>query len=149
MKLPNKGDFPAEAVEGRGVAKGNADKTSASRTQSRTSCASTGLESVREVARRDRRVRFTALLHHITPSLLVESSDPAFVGMSAAPYGMACERHYTLAVATSGRQSEPRRSSGSILLLHGADAVATAGAKARSVARSREPRIRYARRANS
>ena len=60
-------------VEGRGVAKGNADETSASRTQSRTSCASTGLEGVREAARRDRRVRFTALLHHITPSLLVES----------------------------------------------------------------------------
>jgi RNA-directed DNA polymerase len=73
MKLPNKGDSPAEAVEGRGVAKGNADKTSVPRTQSRTSCASIGLESVREVARRDRRVRFTALLHHITPSLLVES----------------------------------------------------------------------------
>ncbi len=73
MKLPNKGDSPAEVVEGRGVAKGNADKTSASRTPSRTSCASMGLEGVREVARRDRRVRFTALLHHITPSLLVES----------------------------------------------------------------------------
>jgi RNA-directed DNA polymerase len=73
MKLPNKGASPAEVVEGRGVAKGNADKTSALRTQSRTSCASMGLESVREVARRDRRVRFTALLHHITPSLLVES----------------------------------------------------------------------------
>ncbi len=73
MKLPNKGACPAEAVEGRGVAKGNADRTSAPRTQSRTSCALTGLKSVREVARRDRRVRFTALLHHITPSLLVES----------------------------------------------------------------------------
>jgi group II intron reverse transcriptase/maturase len=32
-----------------------------------------GLEGVREAARRDRRLRFTALLHHITPELLAES----------------------------------------------------------------------------
>jgi len=60
-------------VEGRGVAKGNADKIPASRTQSRSSRASMGLEGVRKVARRDRRLRFTALLHHITPTLLQES----------------------------------------------------------------------------
>jgi len=72
-KPPNEGARPEEAVEGRGVAKGNADKTSAPRIQSRTSCASMGLEGVRRAARRDRRLRFTALLHHITPSLLAES----------------------------------------------------------------------------
>jgi hypothetical protein len=72
-KPPNKGFDPAEAVEGRGVAKGNADKIPASRTQSRSSRASMGLEGVREAARRDRRLRFTALLHHITPALLQES----------------------------------------------------------------------------
>jgi group II intron reverse transcriptase/maturase len=33
----------------------------------------TGLERVRETAKRDRRLKFTTLLHHITPSLLVES----------------------------------------------------------------------------
>ncbi len=59
-------------VEGRGVAKGNVNKNLASRTQSR-SCASTGLEGVRKVARLNKTVRFTALLHHITPQLLVES----------------------------------------------------------------------------
>jgi hypothetical protein len=32
-----------------------------------------GLEGVREAARRNRKLRFTALLHHVTPSLLVES----------------------------------------------------------------------------
>lgn len=32
-----------------------------------------GLEGVRQAARRDRRLRFTALLHHITPALLMES----------------------------------------------------------------------------
>ena len=72
-KPPNKGFDPAEAVEGRGVARGNADEIPASRTQSRTSCASRGLEGVRGAARRDRRLRFTALLHHITPSLLEAS----------------------------------------------------------------------------
>lgn len=72
-KLSNKGDDPAEMVEERGVAKGNADKDPASRTQSRSSCASMGLEGVRVVARRGKTVRFTALLHHITPQLLAQS----------------------------------------------------------------------------
>lgn len=72
-KPPNKRGHPMEVVEGRGVAKGSTDKTPAPRTQCRTSCASTGLEGVREAARRDRRLRFTALLHHITPELLLES----------------------------------------------------------------------------
>ena len=71
-KLPNKGLGLAEAVEGRGVAKRNAFDTPAHRTQSRES-ASMGLDGIRRAARRDRRVRFTALLHHITPLLLVES----------------------------------------------------------------------------
>ncbi|HLX27218.1 MAG TPA: group II intron reverse transcriptase/maturase [Casimicrobiaceae bacterium] len=73
MKLPNKGKSPAEVVEGRDAAKGNVDQIPAPRTQSRSNRASMGLEGVREVARRDKRVRFTALLHHVTPSLLVES----------------------------------------------------------------------------
>lgn len=70
-KPPNKGQ-PAEVVEGRGAAKGNAGEPPAGRTQSQET-ASMGLESIREIAKRDRRVKFTALLHHITPSLLVES----------------------------------------------------------------------------
>ena len=71
-KPSNKGDDPAEMVEGRSVAKGNAEQVPAPRTQSRNSCASTGLDSVRQAARRNRRLRFTALLHHITPQLLVD-----------------------------------------------------------------------------
>jgi RNA-directed DNA polymerase len=69
----NKGILPAEMVEGRGVANGNANESPVSRTQSRIHDASTGLEGIRETARRDRKCRFTALLHHVTPSLLVES----------------------------------------------------------------------------
>lgn len=72
-KLPNNGLSPAEAVEGMRVAKGNTDRFPGSRTQSRSSCPSLGLEGVRKAARRDRRQRFTALLHHITPELLSKS----------------------------------------------------------------------------
>ena len=72
-KPSNKGGPPAEMVEGRSAAKGNAEQVTASRTQCRTSCASTDLESVRQAARRNRRLQFTALLHHITPQLLVDS----------------------------------------------------------------------------
>jgi RNA-directed DNA polymerase len=67
------GAEPAEMVEGRSAAKGNADQNPAPRTQSRNNRASMGLEGVRQAARRDRRLRFTALLHHITPQLLMDS----------------------------------------------------------------------------
>jgi group II intron reverse transcriptase/maturase len=72
-KPSNKGINPAEMVEGRNAAKGNAEQVPAPRTQSRISRASTGLGSVRQAARRNRRLRFTALMHHITPQLLVDS----------------------------------------------------------------------------
>jgi len=51
------------------VAKENAGEATTPRTQSRI-CASKGLEGVREAARRNRRAKFTALLHHLTPALL-------------------------------------------------------------------------------
>jgi RNA-directed DNA polymerase len=70
-KLPNKGK-PAEAVEERGAAKGKVQQNPARRTQSRAS-ASKGLEGLREAARCDKRARFTALLHHVTPQLLEQS----------------------------------------------------------------------------
>jgi len=72
-KPPNKGMLPAEVAEQRGVAKGNTNQTPASRTQSRIHGASMGLEGVREAARRNKRLRFAALLHHITPELLTTS----------------------------------------------------------------------------
>ena len=72
-KPPNNGDDPAEVVEERGVAKGNVSKNPANRTPSRNKRASMGLEGVRIAAQRDKKLRFTALLHHITPMLLIES----------------------------------------------------------------------------
>ncbi len=70
-KPPNKGK-PAEVVEERGVAKGNVEEAPADRAQNRTP-ASMGLQGIREAAKKDKRMKFTSLLHHITPTLLVES----------------------------------------------------------------------------
>ena len=64
-KQPNKVQrCTAEDVEGRGLAKGNTGERAACRTQSRESALS-GLDRVRAAARRDKGMRFTALLHHV------------------------------------------------------------------------------------
>ena len=54
----------AEAVEGSERTKGNSPDGHDARTQRRT-YASADIERVRQVARRDRKQRFTALLHHV------------------------------------------------------------------------------------
>ena len=72
----------AESVEERGLAKGNAE--SAARTgHGAGSSAAPALDRVRQVAKRDRKVRFTALLHHVD----VESLRRAFRALKrlAAP----------------------------------------------------------------
>lgn len=56
----------AETVEERGEAKGNAAKRNADRTQSRSSPAHNELDRVRSRARKDKKAKFTALLHHVT-----------------------------------------------------------------------------------
>src|SRR4029077_16670062 len=61
----------AEAMEGRRPTKGNTMQTAAFRTQRRVD-ALIALDRVREAARRDRRARFTALLHHVTVERLRE-----------------------------------------------------------------------------
>jgi RNA-directed DNA polymerase len=64
-KSPNKARRPvAEEKEGRGLAKGNPSQQNASRTPRRNDAPS-ALERVREAAKQDRKLRFTALLHHI------------------------------------------------------------------------------------
>jgi len=61
----NKAGRPAaEEMEGRGLAKGNLSQQNASRTLSRAH-APNALERVRQAAQKDKKVRFTALLHHI------------------------------------------------------------------------------------
>jgi group II intron reverse transcriptase/maturase len=68
--------LPAESAEGRELTKENTEQSLLDRTQSRNSDAkafvprSRGLLGVREAAQKDRKLRFTSLLHHLTPELL-------------------------------------------------------------------------------
>jgi RNA-directed DNA polymerase len=62
--LNNAGQPAAEGTEGRGLAKGNLPQQNAFRTPSRTDAPS-ALERVRQAAAKDKKLRFTALLHHI------------------------------------------------------------------------------------
>ncbi|MEX0802758.1 MAG: group II intron reverse transcriptase/maturase [Candidatus Binatia bacterium] len=72
-KCPNKGGQPrAEGREGRRPTKENIGQTTAPRTQSRNSELS-DLLGVRKRARKDKRTRFTALLHHVTVNRLRDS----------------------------------------------------------------------------
>jgi len=66
VKSPNNaGPAPvAEGMEGSGLAKGNPRQQHAPRTLSRDGAPS-ALERVRQAAKRDRKQRFTALLHHV------------------------------------------------------------------------------------
>src|SRR6202522_532910 len=64
-KSPNNAGKPAAGgEEGRGLAKGNLPQQNASRTPSREDALS-ALERVRQAAKQDKKLRFTALLHHI------------------------------------------------------------------------------------
>src|SRR5712691_5328182 len=64
-KSPNKAGQPvAEGTEERELAKRNSLQSTALRTQGRARVVR-GLERIRQVAQRDKEVRFTALLHHV------------------------------------------------------------------------------------
>ena len=64
-KATSEGRKPtAEGVEGRGLAKGNLPQQNMPRTQDRAGMPS-ALERIGEVARRDKKVRFTTLMHHV------------------------------------------------------------------------------------
>jgi RNA-directed DNA polymerase len=55
---------PKEIVEGRPLTEENAEEPNPCRTPSRES-GSSGLDRVRQAAKGDKQVRFTALLHHV------------------------------------------------------------------------------------
>jgi group II intron reverse transcriptase/maturase len=76
------GGSAAEVVEGRGLGKRNVAQQNAHRTQSRGS-AHSALNRVRQAARKDRKAKFTALMHHLT----VEQLRAAFLELKreAAP----------------------------------------------------------------
>ena len=96
---------PAESVEERGLTKENTGQSLLDRTQRRNSDGtpfvprSRGLLGVREAARKDKKLRFTSLLHHLTPELLRASffdlkkqAAPGVDGETWRDYAMDFER---------------------------------------------------------
>jgi len=73
-KRPNKAGQPAaEVVEGRGLTKENAGQRNTLQTQGWENSVPNGLDRVRQAAVRNKRERFSALLHHITIERLREA----------------------------------------------------------------------------
>lgn len=66
-------ELSAESAEGRGSARRNIDSANLGRTPKPERRRSRGLLGVREAARQSRDLKFTTLLHHITPELLTKS----------------------------------------------------------------------------
>ncbi len=94
MKSPNKAGQPtAEEVEGRGLAKGNLPQQNAPRTQGRQGAPS-ALERVRQAAVRDRKMRFTALLHHIYDLATLSTAYFSLKREAAAGVDGETWRHY-------------------------------------------------------
>jgi RNA-directed DNA polymerase len=88
---------PAEGVEGRPWTKENTQKSNPCRTPSRES-GSSGLARVREAAKKDGKLKFTALLHHVSIDLLQDSyhslkkqAAPGVDGMTWEEYGQDLE----------------------------------------------------------
>jgi len=100
-KRPNKGEqSPAEGLavaEGSGSTKGNTEESNTRRTQGRERVTQ-GLGGVRKAARKDKKQKFTALLHHVTISLLRDSyyslkrqAAPGIDGVTWQQYGEGVE----------------------------------------------------------
>jgi RNA-directed DNA polymerase len=97
-KHPNKGEvLPAEGVEERPLTKENMEQPNLCRTPSRES-GPNGLDRVRRAAKEDRKLRFTALLHHVTIDLLRDSyhslkkrAAPGVDGVTWEEYGRDLE----------------------------------------------------------
>jgi len=97
-KQPNNGERSlAEVAEGSCSTKGNTEEERTLRTQGRE-CVSQGLRGVREAASRDKKQKFTALLHHVTADLLRDSycalkrqAAPGVDGVTWEQYGEGVE----------------------------------------------------------
>jgi group II intron reverse transcriptase/maturase len=90
--LANNGaaEAPAESVEERDSTKGNAEQAALRRTLGRKERKSRGLFGVREAARKDGALRFTALLHHVDENCLTAAffnlKKTAAVGVDAVTW---------------------------------------------------------------
>jgi RNA-directed DNA polymerase len=94
VKCPNNaGQSAAEGTEGRGLAKGNLPQQNALRTQRRPSAPS-ALERVRLAATQDRKMRFTALLHHVYDLNTLRAAYRALKREAAAGVDGETWRHY-------------------------------------------------------
>jgi len=89
--------MPEEVVEERMVTEKNMERPNPYRTQSREN-GPTGLEHVRQAAKKDGKLRFTALLHHVTIDLLRDSyqclkkqAAPGVDGVTWEEYGRELE----------------------------------------------------------
>jgi len=106
-KPANKGGvpLPAESAEGRELTKENTGQLLLDRMQRRNADGkpfiprSRGLLGVREAARKDKKLRFTSLLHHITPELprtsffdLKKQAAPGVDGETWRDYAVGFER---------------------------------------------------------
>ncbi len=89
---------PAEGAEGRGPVKGNPQESNTLRTQYREGVQQ-ALTRVRQAARKDKKLRFTTLLHHIyNPAMLREAyfglkrdAAPGMDGQTWQSYGQDLE----------------------------------------------------------
>src|SRR6202163_1774650 len=94
-KCPNNSGQPlAEGMEGRQPTKENIGQATAPRTQSRIGELS-DLLGVRKAARKDKRTRFTALLHHVTVNLLRESFYALKRGAAPGVDGVSWQEYET------------------------------------------------------
>src|SRR5207247_11050894 len=92
-KQTNKSGRPAaEAVEERPLTKENTDQPNPGRTQSRES-GPNRLDRVREAAKRDGKLRFTALLHHVSIDLLRDSYHSLKKGAAPGVDGVTWEEY--------------------------------------------------------
>jgi RNA-directed DNA polymerase len=100
-KSPNNAGQPAaEGMEGKGLAKGNPLEQNAFRTPSRKNAPS-ALERVRQAAEKDKKLRFTTLLHHIYNQetlrmayfSLKKEAAPGVDGETRRHYGEGLERN--------------------------------------------------------
>ena len=87
----------AEALEGRPMTEGNSEETTANCTQGQGEALS-GLDRIREAARKDKKIQFTSLMHHITTELLQEAyralkrdAAPGIDGVTWQQYGEELE----------------------------------------------------------
>jgi len=113
-KPPNNAGRPAaEAVEGRGPAKGNTDRPTRPGRSAGEGVPS-GLDRVREIARKDKDAKFTALMHHVDLSRLWKAyvaispkASPGVDGVAWEAYGQDLRanlegNHSRLYAAASG-----------------------------------------------